>query len=495
MSLNETAELVKAAQMNPDAIAKAGTDVALGLVNYDLQAPAINLYPWGEKITPIRAALPRVISQNGDTATRWKAITAINSTNVHPGLSEGQRGGEITQTLDNKTAAYVSLGIENSVTFEADAAAQGFQDVKAQAVEAALRSLMIQEEKMLFGGNSSVALGTTPTPTVGLVAGGSITAGTYKVICVALTHDGYLRAGVNATGVVQQISRTNADGTTDTINAGAAQKSAASADVTTASTNLSISASVTAVNGAVAYAWYVGAAGSEKIAAITTINSVVLTALPSSGNQAASALTSNDRSAESGYSFDGLLYATAFGSSTGAYLNTLATGTAGTGTTLTTDSAGGVAEIETALQSFYDNYRVSPDTIWCNSAQLKKITSLVIGGGGAPLFRFNSDAKATGGISGGAQVGSYLNKITQDLIQVKVHPFCPPGTILFTSSSIPYPLSGVGAVAQVKLRQRDYYQIEYPLTSRKYQFGVYAGNGEVLQVFAPFAFGAITNIA
>jgi len=348
---------------------------------------------------------------------------------------------------------------------------------------------------MLFGGNSSVALGTTPTPTVGLVAGGSISAATYKVICVALTHDGYLRAGVNATGVVQQISRTNADGTTDTINAGAAQKSAASADVTTASTNLSISASVTAVNGAVAYAWYVGAAGSEKIAAITTINSVVLTALPSSGNQAASALTSNDRSAESGYSFDGLLYATAFGSSTGAYLNTLATGTAGTGTTLTTDSAGGVAEIETALQSFYDNYRVSPDTIWCNSAQLKKITSLVIGGGGAPLFRFNSDAKATGGISGGAQVGSYLNKITQDLIQVKVHPFCPPGTILFTSSSIPYPLSGVGAVAQVKLRGRDYFQIEYPLTTRRYSFGVYAGQGEVLQVMAPFAFGAITNIA
>ena len=162
---------------------------------------------------------------------------------------------------------------------------------------------------------------------------------------------------------------------------------------------------------------------------------------------------------------------------------------------MTTDSAGGVSEIETALQSFYDNYRVSPDTIWCNSAQLKKITSLVIGGGGAPLYRFNSDAKSVGGISGGAQVGSYLNKITQDLIQVKVHPFCPPGTIMFTSSTIPYPLSGVGAVAQVKLRQRDYYQIEYPLTSRKYQFGVYAGNGQVLQVYAPFAFGAITNIA
>ena len=493
MSLNETAELVKAAQMNPDAIAKAGTDVALGLVNYDLQAPAINLYPWGEKITPIRAALPRVISQNGDTATRWKAITAINSTNVHPGLSEGQRGGVITQTLDNKTAAYVSLGIENSVTFEADAASQGFQDVKAQAVEAALRSLMIQEEKMLFGGNSSVALGTTPTPTTALVAGGSLPDAAYIVHCVALTHDGYLRASVSG-GLVPTVTRTNADGSTDTIKLGVAQKSAAGTTRTTASTNNSVSATVTAVKGAVAYAWFIGTSGSVLLHSITTTNSQLFTSV-ATGTQNITDLPSADNSAEAGYSFDGFLYSTAFGSSTGAYLNTLATGTAGTGTTLTTDSAGGVAEIETALQSFYDNYRVSPDTIWCNSAQLKKITSLVIGGGGAPLFRFNSDAKSTGGISGGAQVGSYLNKITQDLIQVKVHPFCPPGTILFTSSSIPYPLSGVGAVAQVKLRGRDYFQIEYPLTTRRYSFGVYAGQGEVLQVMAPFAFGAITNIA
>jgi len=493
MSLNETAELVKAAQMNPEQIAK-GTTVALGLVNYDLARPAINLYPWGAAMTPLRAELPRVISPNGDSATRYKTINAINSTNVHIGLSEGQRGAEITQTTSDKTVAYVSLGIENSVSFEASDAAQGFQDVKAQAVESALRSLMIQEEKMIFAGNSSVALGTTPTPTTALVAGGSLANAAYIVYCVALTASGYQRSTVSATGVVQTISRTNADATTDTIKAGAAGKSAAGSTITTSASNNSVSATVTAVTGAVAYAWYIGTSGAERLHSITTINSQLFTTAAGGSNQLFSALAAGDNSAEGSYSFDGFLYATAFGSSTGAYLASLATGTAGTGTTLTTDSAGGVSEIETALASFYDNYRVSPDTIWCNSAQLKKITSLVIGGGGTPLFRFNSDANSTGGISGGAQVGSYLNKITQNLIQVKVHPFCPPGTILFTSKEIPYPLSGVGNVAQVKLRGKDYFQIEYPLTTRKYSFGVTNG-GEVLQVFAPFAFGSITNIA
>ena len=489
-NLNETLELMKSAQSTPSEELAKSITVATGLVAYDLQAPAIHLYPWGEKITPIRASLPRMSSGKGDTATRWKAITAINSTNVHAGLSEGNRGALISTTVADKTAAYVGLGLEDNVTFEADYASQSFDDVKARAVEGALRSLMIQEEKMLFGGNSSVALGTTPTPTTALVAGGSLADATYVVYCVALTHDGMLRSTV-ANGVTATVSRTNADGSSDTIKLGVAQKSAAGTSRTTSGSNNSISATVTAVTGAMGYAWYIGVSGSEKLTAITSINSVLLTSANASG-QLVSALPSADNSAEGSYSFDGILYQTAFGSSTGAYLRTLATGTAGTGTVLTTDSAGGVAEIETALQSFYDNYRVSPDTIWCNSKELAAITKLVIGGGGAPLFRFNTDAKATlGGISAGSAVGNYLNKITQDLIEVKVHPFCPAGTILFTSKSIPYPLSGVGNVMQIKCR-RDYYQLEWPMVTRKYQYGVYTD--ELLQIYAPFAFGAITNI-
>lgn len=490
-NLNETLELMKSAQSAPSEELAKSITVATGLVAYDLQAPAIHLYPWGEKITPIRASLPRMTSGKGDTATRWKAITAINSTNVHAGLSEGNRGALISTTVVDKTAPYVGLGLEDNVTFEADYASQSFDDVKARAVEGALRSLMIQEEKMLFGGNSSVALGTTPTPTTALVAGGSLADGAYTVICVALTHDGFLRSSV-ANGLTPTVVRTNADGSTDTIKLGVAQKSSAGTSRTTSGSNNSISASVTPVLGAVGYAWYIGASGSERLAKITNLNSVVLTELNASG-QLASALPSADNSAEAGYSFDGILYQTAFASGSGAYYKALATGTAGTGTSLTSDSSGGVAEIETALQSFYDNYRVSPDTIWCNSKELATITKLVIGGGGAPLFRFNGDANSTkGGVSAGVAVGNYLNKTTQDLIEVKVHPFCPAGTILFTSKSIPYPLSGVGNVMQIKCR-RDYYQLEWPLVTRKYQYGVYTD--ELLQIYAPFAFGAITNIA
>ncbi len=467
-----------------------------GLVNYDLQRPALALYPWGEEITPLRVTVPRVTSNQGDTATRWKAITGINTTNVPMGLTEGQRGGVISTTLQNYTAAYVTLGLEDNVTFQADWAAEAFDDAKARAVEGLLRSVMISEEKMIVGGNSSVALGTTPTPTLATTAtGGQLSDGTYKVICVALTHDGWSRATV-ATGVVQTISRTNADGTSDTINGGTAQKSAiASITIAGGGAVQAISASVVPVKGAVAYAWYVSLTSTANIylQAITTINSYKQTAaLVTTTQDAVVSLAASDNSADAGFSFDGLLYLTAFKAGSGAYYLAMPNGTAGTGTPLTSDGAGGIVEINTAFQAFWDNYRLSPDTIWTNSQEAQNINTKVIAGGGAPLFRYTMDAgSANMSITGGVVVGSLMNKFTNRTVRVRTHPFMPPGTILFTSKTIPYPMSGVGNVLQMKCR-REFFQTEWPLKTFKYEFGVYVD--EVLQVYFLPAFGAITNI-
>lgn len=490
-NLTETLDALKAAQASPvDSLAKAFTQ-ATGLVQYDLQAPALRLYPWGEMITPLRNMIPRVAG-GGDTATRWKAITAINTGNTHPGISEGNRGAVISTTVDPKTAAYIGLGLEDSVTFEADYAAMGFDDVKARAVEGALRSLMIQEEKMIFGGNASVALGTTPTPSLSASGSGATLPGaptTYSVICVALTHDGYLRSSLTG-GVVQQLAKSNADGSSDTINGGAAQKSAAATQAVTLGQTLFCT--VTPVRGAVGYAWFVGAAGSEKLEAITTINSAAFSAPLAGTGQAASALASADYSKDATYNMDGLLYF-AFDSANNGYFKALATGTAGTGSTLTSDGAGGIVEINDMLQNRYDNYRISPDTLWVSSQDIRNINKKVIGGGGTPLFRFNLDGNQSNpSIVAGAVIGSYLNPITNQLIKVRVHPNAIAGTILATAASIPYPLSGVGNVFQVKTR-REYYQLEWPLKTRKYEYGVYAD--EVLQHYAPFTLGVITNVA
>jgi hypothetical protein len=499
---NQTLKQLSAAVAtgDADAVFKAFT-TATGLINYDLQPVARILYP---VITPLRNMLPRVAG-NGGTATNWRAITGINITNLSPGVAEGIRGGVITDTVVSYVAAYKTLGLEDSVTFEADLAAQGFDDAKLQAVNGLLRSLMIAEEKTILGGNTSLTLAVPATPTLADVgSGGSIGNGVdVYVSVVALTFDGYTNASV-AGGVPTSISRTNADGTTTTFGGGSSDVDTA-ANLTTGAANDSVQAYTPVVQGAMGYAWFWGptAGAAQTLGAITTINSVLITTATGAGTQTVAAITQDNST--NAYVFDGLIYL-ALGagqqnpaaSASGALVAYNATGTPGTGTGLTSDGAGGIVEIDADLQSFWDNFKLGPTHIFVNAQELRNITKKIIASGGSPLFRFVMDGGGSvmdGTVRGGAVVGTYLNKYTMsggNLVKVQLHPNATPGTILYYSETLPYPLSNVANVNQIKTL-RDYYQIEWPLQTRKYEYGVYVN--EVLQSYFPPSLGVRYNIA
>ena len=509
----ETIGLAKAALGSPseDQIAKNYTQ-SLGLINYDLQPVALNLFP---VLAPLRNIIPRVAG-NGGTATNWRAITGLNTTNMLAGVSEANRSGFITSTAANFVASYKGLGLEDYVSFEADYAASGFMDVKARAVANLLAAVMMEEERVIVGGNAGQALGTANTPTVAtLTTGGAIATGiAVFVACVALTMDGLRQASV-AGGLPGQLSRTNADSTTDTMGGGNGQVSALTANATTGagSTN-SIQASVVQKAGEVAYAWYWGPTGGANMAlgAITTINSINITTAVGTGTQKA-----NDAKVGTDYSqnalvYDGLLSqimpagslttydstlasATIYTSATAnALVGQMATGVAGTGTALTSDNSGGVVEIDQMLQNFWNLYRLSPSKILVNAQEAKNINKKVMAASTGSLFRFNTDWAGSGDQAGigGTGTRAYYNKFTGQMLQIMIHPFIPAGTIVFWSDSIPYPLSGVGNTIQIKIR-RDYYQLEWPVTKRRYEYGVYLD--AVLQNYVPIAFGVLRNIA
>ena len=496
----ESRRLMKEAQTlaDPSILGKAYTQsgsAITGLTAYDLEAPAKLLFP---VLTPLRNAIPRVSGKGGIQAN-WRAVTGINSTGVMPGISGGNRGAVTTDTIANYSAAYKGLGLEQNVTFEADYAGEGFEDVKALAVENLLKSMMIAEEKMILGGNASLALANTPTPTLTTGNAGGMANISLGVGCVALSFEGYLIASLTS-GIVQSYTRTNADASTDTISGGTATPSA-QANITAngTGTSSSVSATVAAVAGAMGYAWFWGANSANlALGAITTINSVLITSntpagvavLPGVVNFQALTATTNSTNA---LDFDGLL-TFASNATLNSYQGVQATGNAGTGTPLTADGAGGIVEIDTALQHFWDAYRLSPDTIWVNAQEQKNISLKVLAGSAtaAQRFVFNADQ---GMVAGGTMVRSYLNKFSMDgakEIPIRIHPNMPPGTILFTTSQLPYPMSNVTNVAQMRLR-RDYYQIEWPLRSRRYEYGVYMDG--VLQHYFPPSTGVITNIA
>jgi hypothetical protein len=293
-----------------------------------------------------------------------------------------------------------------------------------------------------------------------------------------------------AGGILAAVARTNADGSVDNYGGGSAQKSA-NATVSVTGPNGSISATVAQVRGAVAYAWFWSpSAGTEILGLITTINSALITAT-ATGTQTAASLPASDNS-RNVLVFDGLL-TQVFTVANNGYFSAQPTGVAGTGTPLTSDGAGGIVELDVALKSFWDTSRLSPTAIYVSSQEIQNITKKVLAGAVNSAQRFVFDSKQ-GMIAGGTLVRSYLNKFAMDGAQeipVKLHPNMPAGTMLFDTDVLPYPLSNVTNVKQIRAR-RDYYQIEWPLRTRKYEYGVYAD--EVLQNYFVPAFGSITNI-
>ena len=452
-----------------------------GLTFYDLEAGAKMLYP---VLTPLRNEIPRVSGRGGIQAN-WKAVTGINTSGIRVGVSGGNRGAVMAVSVADYAAAYKGIGIEDNVDFEAQYAGQGFEDIRALAAKVGLQALMLAEEILILGGNGTLALGVTPTPSLsGANTGGALADGTYHVRCVALTLEGYINSSVVA-GIPTSVTRTNADGSTDTFGGGSANISVDNSVVLAGGTNTqSITGTVAAVKGAVAYAWFWGAtAGGALLGAITTVNEVTITDA-AAGTQLASTVTADN--SRNNLVFDGLLTQIAQPGSNSYYKSL-------DGASITADGAGGIVEIDAALKAFWDNYKLTPDTIWVSSDLALAISQKILQGNANGAYRIVVNMEQ-GMMVGGVMVATYLNRFSMagaNVVKVRIHPNMPQGMILFTSNSIPYPVSGVGNVMQIRTRQ-EYYQIEWPLRTRKYEYGVYAD--EVLQHYFPPSMGVICNI-
>jgi hypothetical protein len=283
-------------------------------------------------------------------------------------------------------------------------------------------------------------------------------------------------------------NETMADGSVTFVNKGTGSKSAAATQVTTGAAS-TITASVAGAMGAVGYAWFWGVAGSEVLGAITTINTVVIKAA-AAGTQNANLFTADW--SKNGLVFDGLL-SIAMNSSYGSYVYTMPT-VAGTGTPLTADNKGGIVEFDVVLANLWDNYRLSPTKIWMSANTAKDVTKCVLTSNTTSTLRMNIDVQQ-GLIAGSLNVSSYLNTFSMSGVKdipIAIHPNMPDGMVFFDTSALPYQMSNVSNVRQIRTRQ-EYYQIDWPLRTRMWEYGVYAD--EVLQHYFPPAMAVIRNIA
>ena len=486
---------MKGALAQPDFRLAKSISTATGLLAYDLQAPAKNLYPF---VTPLRNIVPRVGGGVG-SATNWRQVNAIIGSGFDSmgWVPEGQRSGQMSYSTSNKTSTFVTIGEEDAATFEAISAGRTFEDIQAQMAFRLLQKMMLKEEMAILAGNASLTLGTPPSPTLSASGAGAVLpAATYFVKVAALTLEGYQNSTVLG-GVATSKIVTGADGKNFTLSGGSSNISAEASQAVTLGQTLFCS--VSPVQGAVAYAWYVSTtSSSETLQAITTINSLAVAAPLSTGTQSQTVITA-DNSANPSYAYDGLL-TTALKPGSNAYVTVMATGTAGTGTPLTASGRGSIVEIDTMFQKMWDNFQVSPTVLYVNSQELKNITTKVLSNASGPLLRYESPADGSDGeyqLTASGVVQFYYNPFALNgglRIPIRIHPKVPPGTVIGWAENLPiqYQSNEVPNVAEVKTRQ-DYYQIDWPLVTRQRQVGVYAET--VLAVYAPFAMGVICNIA
>lgn len=505
-------------------LAKADTiSQATNLLWFDLRPIVQMMYPFRELIPRI-SRLPRVPADGGN-AYHWKRITGINSTGLSSGVSEGNRGARIAITEQDMVATYKTLGYESSVTFEARLGAKNLNpEALGISVQSALRSLMIDEEKVLINANASLALGTTPTPTlvVGAVSGqtGSFGSATVFVCCVALTGMGLQsytpwNSALVSGGVPGQVTKINADGSADTYGGGSAAPSAIAAAGSVTGTNC-VTASVPVVAGASGYAWFVGTTGAYSslyFAGLTSSNQAIFTKAPATTVQPASNLLVSGAPRDNSVDTlrpDGILtqiYGAVSGPSPGQPLATNPILPAGisisaggsiiytmpTGNTGLTLSGVNFKEIDAVLQAAYEQYKIGFSRIMISATDMLDSFGgmLATTGSAANAFRLVFDADAeTGRIVAGRRVTSYLNKFFNNTLDVEVHPYVPAGTIIFWSDQSPYELSGVGNILEAHVRQ-DYYQIQWPWRARRYEYGVYVD--EVFSCYFTPAFAVITN--
>lgn len=501
-------------------LAKADTiQQATNLLWYDLRPVVQMLYPYRELIPRI-SRLPRLPADGGN-AFHWKRVVGVNVNGASSGVSEGNRGARIAITEQDLVAAFKTLGYESSVTFEARLGGRNLTPkTLGISVQSALRSLMIDEEKILITADSSMPLGVTPTPTLvaGNVAGltGTFSSGTVYVVAVALTGMGQLgyspyNSTTNLGGVRGQQSKINADGTVDTFGGGSAQPSA-EASIGTTGANV-VTATVTLVPGAFAYAWYIGSAsGVEYLAGLTPSNQAIFTKYPANTNQPIGNLKVGALYADNSTDQlvpDGILtqvFGAVTGPSPGQVMSTnplLPNGISFTsggsivysmpaGNTGLTLAGSNINEIDAVLRAAYDQYKIGFDRILISATDvLDTFGAMLAQGGNNSLYRLLFDAdNETGRIVAGRRVTSYLNKFFNNTLDVEVHPYIPPGCVLFWSDRSPYELSGVANLLEARVRQ-DYYQIQWPWRSRRYEYGVYVD--ENFPCYFTPAFAAIIN--
>ena len=418
---DETLDAVKKAQTS-------GVTSTTGLVGFDLSG-VVSLVPVN---TPF---FNRIKTEQGDgsAAANWKALLNVNGSQPNP-FTGFDAGGALVQLSEQDVVApYRPVRVSGKVTRDSIALAKGYADAKAIASTNTLMQWRIQDNKALLGGQNFAL------PTIGTVSlststtGGTIgNAVSVAVRCAARSAYNYYWGGSGIASTNQSIT-------------------------TGAGTTNSVTATVPAVKGAVAYDWFVAGfyvttteVNRLVVTSVPGANSTTVPALPGLSTTLPTAVPGADTSF-SANSYNGLIASLAgdYNTATGVQV-TPGTG-ASSGATFTsldggtlTGSSQGISQIDNLLLTIYNLAQLSPTMMLMNAQQANDTALKVLGTTFATTFLDPNPAASRTGLTAGASVARYINRASGgDPIEIVVDPWMPVGTIVFGTERVPYPNSNI----------------------------------------------------
>lgn len=477
-----TEALVQLKAQQPDLVKDLTltSPVTNGLVAFDLEAPAKMLTP---RPTPLRN---RIVRRKGiGTSHRFKAITGFTGTgtggvgSIHPGIADTTqnnfapsgagnslyyaRGPKISYAGVEKTVPYAQFSVSDQVTWSAQYAGQGFQDIRQLSRTSLLYSSMLLEERMLLMGRGTASgfQGALTAPTSVTLTARSAAAGETGIS--GITTNVYAKVTSDAGDFGQSVLSSAGN-----VAASNGQVIDVTFTLPAGATGARVYVSTGASDPGDASRWYIGRTGYNTY--------TIQGALPTSGT-AASTVTADTTAYANGY--DGIL-AVCTGTESG-YVNRL-------NAALSTSNPG--AEFQTAFAALYDAVKADPDRILFNGADRKQLSDS-LKTSSSSNYRMTITQDQLTGVTIGDVVNTIINEVTGKGVAVEVHPWLPQGTAPILSDTLPIPDSEVSDVWAV-YNVQDLMGIDWPVNqfafeSSSYWFGT-------LLCYAPAWNGAVTGI-
>lgn len=472
-SVNSALDALKSQQ--PDLVKDLTltSPLSSGLVAYDLEAPAKLLAP---RPTPLRNRIPRV--KGIGTSHSFKVVSGFTGSgtgglgNVHPGIADSTqtnfapqgagnglyyaRGPKISYAGYDVTLPYSQFSLSDEVTWSAQYAGQGYQDIRQLSRTSLLYASMLMEERLILMGRGTKSgyRGALAAPTGVTVTFQSPTGS--QVPLTGLT---------NGTDKLHVIVTSDA-GAAGSYGFGESVGSTIASTTATFATGQNAVITLTDVPDALGYNVYVAVGPSAPAASafhfythVPGLNStgkiVVQGAAPTTGAIPPVADTSAALN-----SYDGIL-PTVMGPSSGysAKINR----------PYSTTNPG--SEYQDAFAALYQSVKADPDRILFNGADRKQLSDCLKAGTSNNYFMQVTQDQLTGVTLGSVAI-AVINEITGKRVEMEVHPWLPQGVTPIISDTLPIPDTNVSNVWSM-VNVQDYFGVDWPVMQFAYESSSY----------------------